>query len=78
MARDLKPGDIVRTVGGTVRVQSVERYKVLPVYNLNVAENRDFFVGKQGCLVYDYSIVQPVMAPFDQASDLAGLTSKSK
>ena len=78
MARDLKPGDIVRTVGGTARVESVMPDKVQPVYNLDVAENRDFFVGKHGCLVYDFSIVQPVVAPFDHAPDLASLTSTSK
>ena len=78
MARDLKPGDIVRTVGGTARVEAVEPDKVQPVYNLDVAENRDFFVGKHGCLVYDFSIVQPVVAPFDHAPDLTSLTSSSK
>jgi len=78
MARDLKPGDIVRTVGGTARVESVEPEKVQPVYNLDVAENRDFFVGKNGCLVYDFSIVQPVAAPFDHAPDLAALEPKAK
>jgi Pretoxin HINT domain len=78
MARDLKPGDIVRTVGGTARVESVGSDKVQPVYNLDVAENRDFFVGKHGCLVYDFSIVQPVVAPFDHAPDLAALEPKAK
>ena len=63
MARDLKPGDIVRTLGGTARVESVESDKPQPVFNLDVAENRNFFVGKQGCLVYDFSIVQPVAEP---------------
>jgi len=78
MARDLKPGDIVRTVGGTARVESTTPDKVQPVYNLDVAENRDFFVGKHGCLVYDFSIVQPVVSPFDHAADLTSLTSTSK
>ena len=78
MARDLKPGDVVRTIGGTVKIESVAADKVQPVYNLEVGVNRDFFVGKHGCLVYDFSIVKPVMAPFDQASELASTTSTSR
>jgi hypothetical protein len=66
MARDLKPGDLVRSIGGTLRLGSVEPDRVQPVFNLDVAENRDFFVGKRGCLVHDFSIVQPVPAPFDR------------
>jgi hypothetical protein len=70
MARDLKPGDVVRDIGGTSRLESVEPGKVEPVYNLDVAQNRNFFVGTRGHLVYDFSIVQPVPAPFDHVSDL--------
>jgi hypothetical protein len=78
MARDLKSGDIVRTIGGTSRLESIETDKTQPVFNLDVAENRNFFVGTQGYLVYDFSIVQPVQAPFDQEPDLASITLKSK
>ena len=49
MARELKPGDRLRMVGGTVQIESIETDKTQPVYNLDVAENRDFFVGKRGC-----------------------------
>jgi len=65
MARDLKPGDAVRVLGGTLALDAVEPGEVQPVYNLDVAENRDFFVGERGFLVYDFSIVQPPDAPFD-------------
>jgi hypothetical protein len=78
MARELKPGDVIRTVGATAMVESVESDKVQPVYNLDVAESRNFFVGKHGCLVYDYSLVQPVLAPFDREPDLAALGAKCK
>jgi hypothetical protein len=76
MARDLKPGDVVRTVGGTARLESVESDTVRPVFNLDVARNRNFFVGRRGCLVYDFSIVQPVAAPFDGHPDLAAVGPK--
>jgi hypothetical protein len=78
MARELKPGDIVRTLGGTAKLESVESDKPQPVFNLDVAQNRNFFVGKQGCLVYDFSIVQPVPEPFDREPDLTALAAKTK
>ena len=68
MARDLKPGDVIRAIGGAARVKSIETDATQPVYNLDVAENRDFFVGTKGFLVHDFSFVQPVLAPFDRAS----------
>jgi hypothetical protein len=71
MARDLRPGDVIRDIGGTTTLESVEPGKVEPVYNLDVAQNRNFFVGKQGHLVYDFGIVQPVSSPFDRVPDLS-------
>jgi hypothetical protein len=65
MARDLKPGDVVRTLGGAAKVEASEPAGTAPVFNLDVAEDRDFFVGKAGFLVYDFSVVQPVARPFD-------------
>ena len=41
------------------------------VYNLSVASNHDFMVGKAGPLVHDYSFVLPVSEPFDRSIDLA-------
>jgi hypothetical protein len=78
MARDLKPGDVVRDIGGTSKLESVEPGKVEPVYNLDVAQNRNFFIGKPGHLVYDFSIVQPVAAPFDHVPDLAANQAVAK
>ena len=57
-----KTGDHLRMVGGVVEVQSIEPDATQPVYNLDVAENRDFFVGKKGLLVHDFSFVQQVAA----------------
>jgi hypothetical protein len=65
MARDLVPGDVVRTIGGALKVESSEPAGTAPVFNLDVAEDRDFFVGEAGFLVYDFSVVQPVARPFD-------------
>jgi hypothetical protein len=66
MARDLKPGDRIRALGGIVRVRSVQAGSAQPVHNLDVAEDRDFFVGSKGFLVHDSNFVQAVLEPFDR------------
>ncbi len=65
MARDLKPGDSIRVIGGVAEVKSIAADATVPVYNLDVAESRDFFVGTRGFLVHDFSFVHPVLSPFD-------------
>ena len=73
MARDLKVGDAIRTLGGVARVTAVEEAETQPVFNLEVAEGHDFFVGGQGALVHDNSLVQPTPEPFDAAPELAAV-----
>ena len=73
MARDLKPGDLLRVIGGVASVRSIEPDATQPVYNLDVAESRDFFVGSKGLLVHDFSFVRPVMSPFDRQPAPASL-----
>src|SRR5262249_23425733 len=70
MARELKAGDRVRVIDGVMQVRSIETDSTQPVYNLDVARNRDFFVGTKGLLVHDFSFVQPVQAPFDRHGNL--------
>jgi hypothetical protein len=70
MARDLKTGDRLRMPGGMVEVRSVESDKNQTVYNLDVAENRDFFVGRHGVLVHDSNFVRPVSDPFDVPAEV--------
>jgi Pretoxin HINT domain len=65
MARDLKPGDTLRVLGGTARVAAVEKDAAQPVFNLEVAEGQSFFVSGLGALVHDNSLVEPVSNPFD-------------
>jgi hypothetical protein len=76
MARDLKAGDRLRKVDGVATVQSIEPDATQNVYNLNVAENRAFFVGKTGVLVHDVNFVQPVSDPFDRQTNLAPAAPK--
>ena len=51
------------------RSNAIEAGKTQPVYNLDVALNRDFFVGAKGLLVHDFSFVRPVIEPFDREPD---------
>ena len=67
MARDLKPGDPVRTLGGIAPVESVEADKVQLVYNLDIADDADFFAGQIGALVHDNTLPDPRLTPFDAA-----------
>ena len=67
MTRDLKPGDPVRTLGGVAMVEAVSPEAVQPVFNLEVAEGRSFFVGRLGALVHDNSLVEATPNPFDAA-----------
>jgi intein/homing endonuclease len=74
MARDLKSRDQLRVVGSSVEVRAVEIDKHQTVYNLDVADNANFFVGNSGVLVHDSNFVKPVSAPFDAQPDIATLT----
>ncbi|WP_165075477.1 polymorphic toxin-type HINT domain-containing protein [Paludisphaera rhizosphaerae] len=65
MARDLKAGDRLRTIGGTVEVVSVTKQAAEPVFNLMVSGGNDFCVGSLGLLAHDNSLVEPVAQPFD-------------
>jgi len=75
MARDLKPGDTVRTLGGLVQVGAIESDEVQPVFNLDVADDADFFVGRQGALVHDNTLPDLRQAPFDAPASLAAATT---
>ena len=72
MARDLKAGDVLRTVGGTVRVASVEAEPVQPVFNLEVGDTQTYFVGASGVLVHDNSLVTARAAPVRRRAGLGG------
>ena len=70
MTCDLKAGDRLRTLGGVVAVASIETDKTQPVYNIDVAQNMDLFVGTRRLLAHDFGLVQPVLEPFDRQPEL--------
>ena len=71
MARDLKPGDPIRHLGGVARVESIGPDRSQPVFNLEVARGSSFFVGHLAALVHDNSIVRAVARPFDAPTEMA-------
>ena len=71
-ARELKPGDTLRSLGSTVRVVSVEPGSVEPLYNLDVAQNRSFFVGNGNVLVHDNTLPPARHALFNAQPNLRG------
>ena len=73
MARELKAGDQLRTVGGAVKVVSIAKDRVQPVFNLLLEGGDDFCVGRQGVIAHDNGLPAPVDHPFDGVPALADL-----
>jgi tetratricopeptide (TPR) repeat protein len=70
MARDLQVGDELRTLGGLCRVRSLGSGPVVPVFNLDVADARTYFVGNHDALVHDNTLPARVEAPFDTRAEI--------
>ncbi len=70
-ARDLKRGDVLRTLGATARVISVEPGSVEPLFNLDVAGTRSFFAGTASVLVHDNTLPPARQALFDEPANLS-------
>jgi hypothetical protein len=68
MARELKSGDMVRTLGRTARVTGVHPDATVPVFNLCVADDATYFVGESDALVHDNSLPDPHATRFDARS----------
>jgi hypothetical protein len=64
-ARELKSGDVLRTLGKTIQVVSVEPGDIEPLFNLDVAQNRSFFAGNSNVLVHDNTLPPVRLTPFD-------------
>src|SRR5262249_34446341 len=64
MTRELKPGDVLRTLGGVADVLSVMEDRVQPVFNLPVAAGASYFVANTGARAHDNSTIDPVGEPF--------------
>ncbi len=78
MARELKPGDALRNLGGVAAVKSIESDKVQPVFNLRVADGESYFVGTSGVLAHDNSTVNPVPEAFDAVGPLTAEPTASR
>jgi hypothetical protein len=76
MARDLKAGDALRTLEGVATIEAVETATTQRVFNLDVAENADFFVGERGTLVHDHTLPALRSEPFDAEPALAAVSGR--
>ena len=76
MARDLKPGDSIRTVGGRTEIVEIRPEIVQPVFNLDVDRTHSFFVGTQKFLVRDNSLPPAMSTPFDAEPALAAIAEE--
>lgn len=65
LARDLAEGDPLRGVRGIHPIESIEPGQVMPVFNLEVADNGTFFVGQSGWLVRDHTLPSFRERPYD-------------
>ncbi len=65
MARTLQTGDTLRTLGGRSRIVAISDGTTQPVFNLDVARSRTFFVGRTDALVHDNTPTTPTPKPFD-------------
>jgi hypothetical protein len=70
MARELKEGDLLRTLGGLARVVAVSAGPTEPLFNLDVDGGRTFFVGEHDTLVHDNSLPAARLEPFDATPEL--------
>ncbi len=69
--RDLKRGDVLRLLGRTGTVASAGPGPETRVFNIEVADDRDFFAGRVAVLAHDNTLPEPVAAPFDAPSSIA-------
>jgi hypothetical protein len=70
VARDLKPGDVVRTLGDVAPVVDIEAIPARPTFNVALFEGHALFAGDPAVLVHDNGIVRPPGKPFDAVADL--------
>ena len=75
MARELKVGQTIRTRDGLATVEAIAEAPVQPVFNLDVARTRSYFVGQSGAFVHDNSPPSAELRPFD-AVDLKAVASR--
>jgi hypothetical protein len=60
------------------RAGSIAKVGSQPVYNVDIAELADLFVGAKGILVHDFSFVSSVTEPFDRYPELPQPTTSAK
>lgn len=70
MARELEKGDELRTLAGRSRITGLSEGAPEPVFNLDVAKTRTFFVGQHDALVHDNTLPDSRARAFDAGQPL--------
>jgi hypothetical protein len=70
MAKDLKEGNVLRTLGSASRVRTITNGPTVPVFNLDVAGGHTYFVGQHDALVHDNTLPSRIATLFDAAAEL--------
>ena len=65
LARDIRAGDRLRLLSGTAVVEESTVGPTELVYNLDIAEDADFFAGASAVLVHDNTLLDSRLVPFD-------------
>ena len=78
VGRDLVINGTSFTLVGIAPVKAVTEDRTQPVFNLELVEGDSFFVGKDGALVHDNSVVRPVSEAFDARPALAASSAVKK
>ena len=69
MARELKEGDVLRSTEGPVKIVKAKKDAVVPVFNLDVATDHTYFVGRHQYLVRDNTLPPTQVKVFDAPLD---------
>ena len=76
LARDLKEGDVLRGIEGRVKVVKAKSDAIAPVFNLDVAADHTYFVGRHQYLVHDNTLPPTQVKVFDALAE-AKISSKA-
>jgi hypothetical protein len=78
MARELTGGETLRLLGGPAKVDSVTEGPIQPVFNLDAADDHDFFAGAAAALVHDNTLPDTRLTPFDAVHDLVSAAAPGR
>jgi intein/homing endonuclease len=77
MAKELAAGDLLHSLGGSVKIEKVEPIGEEKAYNLVVDDFNTYFVGHAGLLVHDNEFRKPTRAIVPGLIEEVAVSSKN-